>query len=73
MMTSEPPGSSARAGIPSSTAPAASIGRYPYRLISSGAASSAATVPSKSMPVTSPAPALPAPAAAYMGVTESSR
>src|SRR5580704_7067470 len=73
VMTSGPPGSSARAGIPSSTAPAASTGRYAYRFISSGAASSAATVPSKSIPVTSPAPALPAPAAAYLGVTERSR
>ena len=74
MTASEPPGSSARAGTPSSSAPVRSMDQYPYRRIRIGAASSAATVPSSSTPVTSPAPVLPAPtAAAYIGVTESSR
>ncbi len=74
MTASEPPDNSARAGTPSSSTPAMSRAQYPYRRIRVGAASSAATVPSRSTLVTSPAPALPAPtAAAYSGVTESSR
>src|SRR5450755_876281 len=66
--------SSARVGTPSSTAPAARTLRYPNLLIAADAASSATTVPSRSVPVTSPAPAVPAPAAAaYIGVTDSGR
>jgi hypothetical protein len=74
MTNSGPPDSSARDGIPISAAPAASSVRYRYRFIRLAEASSAATVPASSAPVTNPAPALPAPAlAAYRGVTESSR
>jgi hypothetical protein len=66
------PASRASAGIPIRAAPATSSVRCRYRLISGVAATSAATVPSSNTPVTSPAPALPAPAAAaYMGVTDS--
>ena len=66
--------SMARAGAPSSTAPAASTIRLPNRLIAAAAPASAATVPSSSDPVISPAPELPTPAAAAsIGITDSSR
>ena len=64
----------ARAGAPSSTAPAASTIRQPNRLIAAAATTSAATVPSSRDPVISPAPELLAPAAAAsIGITDSSR
>jgi hypothetical protein len=55
-------------------APAASTIRQPNRLIAAAATTSAATVPSSREPVISPAPELPAPAAAAsIGITDSSR
>ena len=66
--------SMARAGAPSSTAPAASTIRQPNRRIAAAATASAATVPSSRDPVISPAAELPAPAAAAsIGITDSSR
>ena len=74
MPASAPPGSSARTGTPSKRKPTVSSARCPKRPISAGAASSAATVPSRSTAVTSPAPALLAPASvAYRGMTENGR
>src|SRR5215467_3962017 len=74
MLASAPPGNNARAGTPSRRNPTVSSVRCPKRFISVGAASSAATVPSRSIAVTSPAPALLAPASdAYRGITEKGR
>lgn len=66
--------SSASAGAPSSTAPAAKTGRAPKRRSRLGEANSASTVASMSEPVSRPAAALVAPTdTAYNGVTDSSR
>src|SRR5487761_1535291 len=71
IMTGGPGVSCIRAGAPIRITPTASSVRYPNLFIKPDAASSAATVPSRSRPVASPAPALPAPAeAAYIGVTD---